>query len=116
MRRIAIVAKRNKPEVVDIARNLIEWLRLRKIEIYVEEEIGKSLDSPSLGPDVKVIEREHLSRHAEMVIILGGDGTLLSVARLVWQYRIPILGVNLGGLGFLTEISLEELYPVLERV
>jgi len=116
MQRIGIVAKRNKPEAVAIVRNLIEWLRPRKIVMYVEEEIGKFLDSSSVGPDVNIIERKDLPQFAEMVIILGGDGTLLSVARLVWQYRIPILGVNLGGLGFLTEISLEELYPVLEKV
>jgi NAD+ kinase len=116
MKRIGIVAKRNKPEAAGIARRLIDWLRVRKVEVYVEEEIGKYFDGSCGGPGIKIIKGEDLSRNVEMVVILGGDGTLLGVARLVWQHRIPILGVNLGGLGFLTEIGLEELYPVLEKV
>jgi NAD+ kinase len=116
MNRIGIVAKRNKPEVVAIASHLVEWLCARKIKVYLEGEIGKLLSPiPSRG-DWKSIEREEIPTDVEMIIVLGGDGTLLSVARQVWNKSIPILGVNLGGLGFLTEITLDELYPVLERV
>lgn len=116
MNRIGIVAKRNKPEAVAIAGHLVEWLCARKIKVYLEGEIGKLLSPiPSRG-DWKSIEREEIPTDVEMIIVLGGDGTLLSVARQVWNKRIPILGVNLGGLGFLTEITLDELYPVLERV
>jgi NAD+ kinase len=116
MNRIGIIAKKNKPEAVTIARNLVEWLRPKKIEVYIEEEIGK-LFSPTLPEGCwKPIQREAIPTDVEMIIVLGGDGTLLSVARQVWNKNIPILGVNLGGLGFLTEITLEELYPVLERV
>ncbi|HUL38126.1 MAG TPA: NAD(+)/NADH kinase [Thermodesulfobacteriota bacterium] len=116
MKRIGIIAKKNKPEAVAIARNLMEWLRSKKIEVYIEEEIGQLFTAPASEPYPKTIMRESIPIDAEMIIVLGGDGTLLSVARQVWNKNIPILGVNLGGLGFLTEITLDELYRVLERV
>jgi NAD+ kinase len=116
MKRIGIIAKQNKPEVVPLVRNLVEWLRPKKIEIYMEEGMGNLFDSAPSGPYLNPVKREEIPAHVEMIIVLGGDGTLLSVARQVWNKNIPILGVNLGGLGFLTEISLDELYRVLERI
>jgi NAD+ kinase len=116
MKRIGIIAKKNKPEAVTIAKNLVEWLRPKKIEVYIEEEIGKLLSSTLSEANWKSIKREDIPTDIEMIFVLGGDGTLLSVARQVWNKNIPILGVNLGGLGFLTEITLDELYSVLERV
>jgi NAD+ kinase len=116
MKRIGIIPKKNKPETVTIAGNLVEWLRSKNIEVYIEKEMGKLL-SPTLSEGCwKSIEREEIPTDVEMIIVLGGDGTLLSVARQVWNKNIPILGVNLGGLGFLTEITLDELYSVLGRV
>jgi len=125
MKRIGIIAKKNKPEAVTIARSLVEWLQPKKIEVYIEEEMGRLLftSGPSLRAGlplsdsyVNSVGRSDIPDHVEMIIVLGGDGTLLSVARLVGDHEVPILGVNLGGLGFLTEITLEELYRVLERV
>ena len=113
---IGIVAKRNKPEAVAVVRNLVEWLRPKKIQVYIEKEIEELL-SPTLSEgNWKSVEREEMPPDVEMIIVLGGDGTLLSVGRQVWNRNIPILGVNLGGLGFLTEITLDELYSVLEKV
>ena len=116
MKRIGIIAKQNKPEAVPIVRNLVEWLRPQKIELYIEEGMENLIDSAPSGPYLSSCKREEISAHVEMIIVLGGDGTLLSVARQVWNKNIPILGVNLGGLGFLTEITLDELYRVLERI
>ena len=116
MKRIGVVAKKNKPEAVAIAKNLVEWLLQKKIKVYIEEEIGKILSSTLPEAHWKSIKREDIPTDLEMIVVLGGDGTLLSVARQVWNKKIPILGVNLGGLGFLTEITLDELYSVLERV
>jgi NAD+ kinase len=116
MERIGIIAKRNKPEAITIVKNLVEWLRLKKIEVYIEEEMDTLLSLSRSGPYLNSVDRKEIPSHVEMMIVLGGDGTLLSVARQVWNRDIPILGVNLGGLGFLTEISLEELHSILERV
>ena len=116
MKRIGIIAKQNKPEAVTITGRLVEWLQPKGVEVYIEEEIEKSLRPNLTAPFLNPVKREEIPSHAEMIIVLGGDGTLLSVARLVGSHEVPILGVNLGGLGFLTEITLEELYRVLERV
>ncbi|OGQ12339.1 MAG: NAD(+) kinase [Deltaproteobacteria bacterium RBG_19FT_COMBO_46_12] len=116
MKRIGIIAKQNKPETIPIARNLVEWFRPKKIEVYMEEGMVKQFHPPLVGPHLNSIGREDIPKKVEMIIVLGGDGTLLSVARLMGDHDVPILGVNLGGLGFLTEITLEELYRVLEKV
>ena len=116
MKRIGIIAKQNKPEAVTITGRLVEWLQPKGVEVYIEEGIEKSLRPNLRAPFLNPVKREEIPSHAEMIIVLGGDGTLLSVARLVGSHEVPILGVNLGGLGFLTEITLEELYRVLERV
>ncbi len=116
MNRIGIIAKKKKPETVAITANLLEWLRPKRIQVYIEEEMGRLLGSTPSEGDWKPIKKEEMPTDIEMIIVLGGDGTLLSVARQVWNKNIPILGVNLGALGFLTEITLDELYPVLEKV
>jgi len=116
MKRIGIFAKRNEPAAVTLVKNLVEWFRPKGIEIYIEQEIEKTVSSSLLGAPVKAIPAEEIPHLVEMVIVLGGDGTLLRVARLVGDHKVPILGVSLGGLGFLTEVTLEELYRVLEGI
>jgi NAD+ kinase len=116
MERIGIVAKQNHPEALTVVRNLAEKLISKGIRVYVEKEIESSLHSSQLKPRLNFVEPEELAAQTELVICLGGDGTLLRVARLVDDDEVPILGVNLGGLGFLTEITLEELDRVLEEV
>ncbi|MEE9172828.1 MAG: NAD(+)/NADH kinase [candidate division NC10 bacterium] len=108
---IGIVAKSHRPEAQEAVRQLIAWLRAKDREIVLD------LDTATLaGADEAGIEKADVPRAADLVIVLGGDGTLLSVARLVGSEEVPILGVNLGGLGFLSEITLDELYPVLGTV
>ncbi len=108
--RIGIYTKPKKPEAIPLAKNLIEWLGAREIQVFVDDEIGQALQHPLSRP------RSELARVSDLLIVLGGDGTLLSAVRAMEGRNIPLLGVNLGGLGFLTEVTLDELYPLLELV
>ena len=92
------------------ATKLAEWLEERGVKVFLEEMIATA---NGLG------SREGSSRipaDVQWVVVLGGDGTLLGAARRVGTYGVPILGVNLGGLGFLTEIPLQRLYAVMESM
>jgi NAD+ kinase len=110
VKNIAIVAKRNRPEAVALARRLVTWLRRRRRSVLLETEVASLL-----GIRDGVTKKEMMAR-ADLVIVLGGDGTLLSVARHSGTRRVPVLGVNLGGLGFLTDVRPEEIFPALTRV
>jgi NAD+ kinase len=116
MERIGIVAKQNHPQALTVVRHLTERLISKGVRVYVEKEIESPLQLSQPKPMLNFVEPEELASHTELIICLGGDGTLLRVARLVDDHEVPILGVNLGGLGFLTEITLEELDRVLEEV
>lgn len=111
MQRIGVVTKPSKPEAEPVLRNLIAWLRERGREVVLDREAAAIV--PGAGPG---LPRDEVVAWADLVVVLGGDGTILSVARLIGSREVPILGVNLGGLGFLTEITLDELFPTLEAV
>lgn len=111
MQRIGVATKPSKPEAEPVLRNLIAWLRERGREVVLDREAAAIV--PGAGPG---LPRDEVVAWADLVIVLGGDGTILSVARLIGSREVPILGVNLGGLGFLTEITLDELFPTLEAV
>ena len=105
---VGIISKPNSP-AGDLIPKLIEWLRGRGITVRIDEETG------FYAGGVKGLPRQEVPENCDMVIVLGGDGTLLSAARAIGRREIPLFPVNLGGLGFLTAITVEELYPELER-
>ncbi|RLB67732.1 MAG: NAD(+) kinase [Deltaproteobacteria bacterium] len=110
MKRIGIFAKRHHKDAVRLAEEVVAWLVERKIEVFVDEPLADAMS------DMRGYSGQDIPPLVDMVVVLGGDGTLLSVARLVGDLRTPILGVNLGSLGFLTEITRSELFPMLEQV
>jgi NAD+ kinase len=110
MPKAAIIAKPQKPELESVLAELIEWLAPRGYEIVLDPESAGYLDRRA-----EAVERNDMpAEKPDIVISLGGDGTLLSAARAFARTETPILGVNLGSLGFLTEVPLHEIYLTLE--
>ncbi len=109
MGRIAICCKPQKEELARILPELVAWLRQRGYEPVLDRESGQYTQV------AEVVDREQLpSFSPELIVVLGGDGTLLSVGRIFASSGTPILSVNLGFLGFLTEVRLGDLYATLE--
>jgi NAD+ kinase len=109
MKGINIVCKRKKGDALVVARTIIDRYG-QSLSVALDEDTAEKI---GYG---KAFELEHVAENADLIVVLGGDGTLLSVARQVRGRDVPILGVNLGGLGFLTEVSLEELPEMLASI
>ena len=111
IKKIGIVSKPKKVELREIVPPLLKWLRERDIEVCIDKETGAIINNAEL-----CLTRNEMPGKVDLLIVLGGDGTLLATARALNGKPVPILAVNLGGLGFLTVITREELYPTLESV
>lgn len=103
-----LVIKPHAPGIENILKDVIDYLEKRNIESVLEEIASQKIKRK------KGISRENLPGKVDLLVVLGGDGTLLSIAHLAAQKKIPVLGVNLGSLGFLTEVPLDEMFITLD--
>jgi NAD+ kinase len=108
MRKIGIICKSGRTEPIELVRLLMPWLEEKKCEVLLETEVATALD-------MKGVDRESIPGAVDIMVVLGGDGTMLSVSRLIAGRDVPILGVNLGGLGFITEINKDDIFSALEQ-
>lgn len=107
IRNVGLVAKHQEPKAAEMVTWLVPWLQQRGKKVYVENGLAAGAAT--------ACSKKELAAKADLVISLGGDGTLLNIAPLVERPEVPILGVNLGGLGFITEVAADELEDVLSR-
>jgi len=112
IRTVGIVAKPNSPAAESIVPALIEWLRGRGMTVRIDEQTALYAGP---GGRSSGLPRPEVPEGCDLVIVLGGDGTLLAAARAIGRRETPLFPVNLGSLGFLTAITIDELYPELER-
>lgn len=109
MKRIGIIAKKGEPEAIKAIKEFIRLLKGRECKLYVEKDVASVLK-------IEGYPRKKIPSTTDIIMVFGGDGTLLSVTRLVGNSGVPILGVNLGGLGFITELGRDEIRDSIDMV
>jgi NAD+ kinase len=110
IQKVGIIANIRKEIALECSTGLKRWLQEQGIEVFLDEEIAAALG------EKHGLERQALAIAADLLVVLGGDGAMLRAARSVRKFKIPIVGINLGTFGYLTEINLNEMYPSLERI
>lgn len=108
--RIGIVGKTDNIGISDLAGLLIDTFKSRNIEIILDDKLSKLVPHDMYAPIEKLLKKVNL------VMVLGGDGTFLGVSRMIGGTNIPIVGINMGGLGFLTEVTKDEAADLAELI
>jgi NAD+ kinase len=116
IKRIGIVLKPHQPDALKTMCELTIWLAERGITLIGGAEIERERIEQQTGCAVEQVEPEKIAACADLVLVLGGDGTMIAAARLMGDAEVPVLGVNYGGLGYLAEFRIEEVYEALESI
>jgi NAD+ kinase len=110
IKKVGIIANIRKATALECSAGLKKWLLEQGLEVFLDEEIAAAIG------DKDGLDRRNLADKADLLVVLGGDGAMLRAARSVREFEIPIVGINLGTFGYLTEINLNEMYPSLARI
>ncbi len=112
IKRVGIIVKPNNAEAWKTACELSDWLEARDIT-----PVGKPrIQSESTDSTVDDVESDRFAAESDLIVVLGGDGTMISTARLIGDAEVLVLGVNYGSLGYLTDFRIEEMFPALEAI
>jgi NAD+ kinase len=116
IKRIGIVLKPHQPDALKTICGIVKWLHERGLTLVGGPEIERDRIADETGCAVEVIEAEKLVSSVDLIMVLGGDGTMIATARMMGDTEVPVLGINYGGLGYLAEFRIEEMYSALESI
>lgn len=116
IRRIGVIVKPQQPEALGTICRLVEWLHARDIMLVGEPELERAYIEGATGCAIDIRPRDELAASVDLIVVLGGDGTMIATARLLGECEIPVLGINYGHLGYLAEFRVEEMTLALEAI
>lgn len=116
IKRIGIVLKPNQPDALRTVCELVTWLNERGITLVGTPELERDRIQNETGCPVDQAPPEDLAGNVDLILVLGGDGTMIATARMLGEREVPVLGINYGGLGYLAEFRIEEIYQALESI
>jgi NAD+ kinase len=116
IKRVGLVLKPHQPDALKTICELAAWLGERQITLVGGPEIEHARIEQQTGCAVSEVESSKLAESVDLILVLGGDGTMIATARMMGDVEVPVLGVNYGGLGYLAEFRIEELYSALESI
>lgn len=116
IKRIGLVLKPHQPDALRTICELATWVADRDITLVGGPEIEREQIRQQTGCSVHEVADDKLAHDVDLILVLGGDGTMIATARLMSDREVPVLGVNFGGLGYLAEFRIEELYSALESI
>ena len=116
IRRVGVVVKPHQPDALKTICRLVEWLNTHSITLVGTPDLEKERVEHETGCAVEAVANEELAERVDLIIVLGGDGTMIATSRMVGDREVPVLGVNYGSLGYLAEFRMEEMFPALESI
>ena len=116
IRRIGVVVKPRQPQMVQTIGYLVEWLGRRGVTLVVEPGLECHVAEVKTGCAIEALPSEKLAANVDLLVVLGGDGTMIAAARMLGDREVPVLGINYGTLGYLAEFRTEEMTQALEAI
>jgi NAD+ kinase len=116
IRRVGVVVKPHQQDALKTICQLVEWLNERGIKLVGDLQVERERIEHETGCAIETVESDRLAQSVDLMVVLGGDGTMIATARMLGDAEVPVLGINYGSLGYLAEFRMEEMFPALESI